>query len=161
MDSSHLPLTSKSVEIKIKASKGKERLKLASNEKLDSDVQDLVSEPLLVESNVDMCCNGSEDSCQSKDKQFQKIEENYDQLDSDVKDSSVSEPLLEAKLDMCCNGTEDSCQTKDKDSDVQDSLLQAKVDTRCNGIVDSKSEVRSNNFFYLETHTYRFCHWHH
>ena len=50
----------KSVKIKIEPAKIKEDQKLA-NDKLDSDVQDSVSDPLL-EVKVDRCCNGKVDS---------------------------------------------------------------------------------------------------
>ena len=60
MDNSPL-LTCKSVEIKIEPSKDKDVQKVA-NDKLDSDVQDSVSDPLL-EVKVDTCSsNGKVDS---------------------------------------------------------------------------------------------------
>ena len=57
-------LTCKSVEIKIEPSKDKDVQKVA-NDKLDFDVQDSVSDPLLEVKVDDSCCNGKvESNCQ-------------------------------------------------------------------------------------------------
>ena len=54
----------KSIKIKIEPAKIKEDQKLA-NDKLDSDVQDSVSDPLLEVKVDDNCCNGKvESNCQ-------------------------------------------------------------------------------------------------